>query len=68
MWFCVSKVEEERRRTRSLPGTASLMVATGSLVGGGARMDAKSQRKGDGLQERELFEQAAVALSYHNGG
>ena len=32
------------------------MAATGAFVGIGARTDSKYQRKGDGLEERGLFE------------
>lgn len=58
MWF--AEVKEGRERIGILPGLASIMVASGSLVGGRAGVEHKSQGKRDALEEGKLFEATAL--------
>lgn len=58
LWL--AEVKEGRERIGMLPGSASVMVASGSSVGGRAGVEHKPQRKGmHSLEEGELFEAAA---------
>lgn len=64
-WLTV--LEEGRERTGSLPESSSSVVATGSLVGGGAGVAYRSQRNGDGWRRGSCLRQMAIALRYQNG-
>lgn len=58
MWL--AEVREGRERIGILPGSASIMVTSGSLVGGRAGAQHKPQRKRDTLEEGKLFEATAL--------
>lgn len=53
-------MKEGRERIGILPGSASIMVASGSLVGGRDWVEHKSQGKGDALEEGKLLEATAL--------